>query len=302
MPNLRLGPVIVPVVTPYDGDLIPDYDAAESLASRFASLGITVFAAGTTGEMPLLMPDEKRRLVESFKKGAAGRVPVLAGSGWPNPYMVLEEARILAGAGADAILVPPPYYYPVPQYSLVGFYQWIARSIEVPVLIYTIPSHTGVEVSVETIAALSREDGIIGVKATVPDILFQARLIRQVKEENPSFHVYSGLDALLLLNLSLGGDGGVVAGCNLTPKLHVELVEEWRSGNVRRAERLNRLINKISWVLEPARSIQGGIKTILSHEGLIPTDNVRPPLPPEDEASRRLVLERWRESGLRDYL
>lgn len=298
----RIGSIVVPSITPYDDDLMVNVKEMEELAARFAREGITVFVSGTTGEMTLLLPEEKKKLVEAAKKGAAGRVPVLVGSGWPNPYLVLEEARSLEEAGADIVVVPPPYYYPIPQYSIVGFYQWLSRRLRIPLLLYTIPSHTGVEVSVDTILSLSREENIIGVKATVPDIQFQSKLIREIKKHNPEFLVYSGLDSLLLFNLSSGGDGGVVAGCNLTPKLHAELLEEWRSGNVKRVEKLNQLIQRIAWVLEPARSIQGGIKTILAHEGMIGNDLVRPPLPLEDDVSRKQVVERWQESGLRDYL
>lgn len=297
----RIGSLIVPSITPYDEDLTINTKDMEALASRYAEEGVTVFVSGTTGEIALLLPEEKRKLVQAAKKGVAGRVPVLAGSGWPNPYLVLEEARVLEEAGADILVVPPPYYYPVPQYSVEGFYQWLSRSTRIPIMIYTIPSHTGIEVSVNTILSLSREENIVGVKATVPNILYQSNLIREVKRYNPGFLVYSGLDSLLLFNLASGGDGGVIAGCNLTPKLHAELVEDWRSGNLKRASRLNQLIQKIAWVLEPARSLQGGIKAILAYEGVISSDAVRPPLPLEDDQSRKKVIGRWRESGLRDY-
>lgn len=301
MSRLPSIPLIAPMVTPYDDELRIDAAAAEALAARLAGEGVGVLAAGTTGEMTLLLPEEKRGLVQAAARGASGRVPVYAGSGWPNPRLVVEEVGVLAEAGASAALVPPPFYYPIPQRSVMDFYRLVAGSVRIPVIIYTIPSHAKVEVAVETIASLTAVEGVEGVKATVPDAVFQARLIREAKKVNPRFLVYSGIDDLLLYNLASGGDGGVAAGLNLTPKLHAELVEEWRSGNTAAAGRLNRLVNLISWVLEPARTLQGGIKTILVYEGLIGGDAVRPPLPLEDEASRRQVIERWRGSGLRDY-
>ena len=301
MPEHSLPHVIAPMITPYDDDLMIDYNSASIQASRLAKEGIGVFIAGTTGEMPLLLPDEKKRLVSAVKKGIGDRTPVIIGSGWPNPYLVLQEAHELEAYGISALVVPPPYYYPIPSYSVEGFYRWLSRNLRIPLLIYTIPSHTGINIDVELIASIANEENIIGIKATVSDINYQVKLIQYVKEAHPDFLVYSGLDNLLLYNLLTGGDGGIVAGANLTPKLHAALIEAVAKDELKEAIKLHRLILKINWVLEPARSLQGGIKTILVHEGVIEKDYVRPPLPNEDNVSRETIIERWKKSGLRDY-
>ena len=297
---MKLPGVIAPLITPYTDELEVDVKAAVSLARRLARENVGVLIAGTTGEMPLLSVPEKVDLISKIKSSVSD--VVIAGVGGPNPYAVFYEADKLTNAGADVLLVPPPYYYKPPQYSVEAFYNWLAREVGSPVIVYNIPSHTGVLVSVSTLKNLAGFENIIGVKATVDSINYQSSLINELKNEYPDFLVYSGSDNLLLFNLSSGGDGGIVAGANLVPKLHSMLYKAFMEEDYRDAINLHKLILKIQWVLEPARSIQGGIKDILAYEGFIQTPSVRPPIPPEDEASIKAVVERWKKSGLRDYL
>ncbi len=292
--------VVAPMVTPYNQSLEVDYDSAERLARRIAAEGVGVLIAGTTGEMPLLTVSEKASLLRVVA-GVAGWDSLITGVGGPNPFAVLGESKALSGEGARYLLIPPPYYYSPPQYGIEAFYKWIAGNINSKILVYNIPSHTGTLVSVSTIEKLSSVDKIVGVKATVDSVSYQASLIRTLKRRTPGFIVYSGSDELLLYNLSSGGDGGITAGANLTPRLHSRLVEAYEKGDYSRAVELHKLLLNIPWILEPARSLQGGIKTILAEEGVIDTCEVRPPLPPEDEESRREVVRRWRESGLESY-
>ena len=292
--------VVAPMVTPYNQSLEVDYDSAERLARRIAAEGVGVLIAGTTGEMPLLTVSEKASLLRVVA-GVAGWDSLITGVGGPNPFAVLGEAKALSGEGARYLLIPPPYYYSPPQYGIEAFYKWLAGNINSKILVYNIPSHTGTLVSVSTIEKLSSVDKIVGIKATVDSVSYQASLIRTLKRRTPGFIVYSGSDELLLYNLSSGGDGGITAGANLTPRLHSRLVEAYEKGDYSRAVELHKLLLNIPWILEPARSLQGGIKTILAEEGVIDTCEVRPPLPPEDEESRREVVRRWRESGLESY-
>ncbi len=300
--NTGLPGVIAPIVTPYTPELEVDVEGVASLSSMLAKEGIGVLVAGTTGEMPLLLMDEKQKLVEAARRSVQGRVPVIAGSGGPNPYGVLVEASLLVGAGADYLLIPPPYYYKPPQYSIEAYYKWLSSNIGKPVLVYNIPSHTGYNISVDTLEEIVNIDNIVGVKATVESVDYQASLIWRLKSLNSDFLVYSGLGTLLLYNLASGGDGGVIAAANIAPKLYSQLYAAFKEGDYREALKLHKLTIKIPWILSPARSLQGGIKTILVADGILSNDLVRPPLPLEDDESRKRVLERWRESGLRDYL
>ncbi|MCE4619532.1 MAG: dihydrodipicolinate synthase family protein [Desulfurococcales archaeon] len=292
--------VVAPMITPYNQHLEVDYDSAKRLAKRITTKGVGVLLAGTTGEMPLLTVSEKVSLLREVA-GVVGWDSLITGVGGPNPFAVLGEAKTLSGEGARYLLIPPPYYYSPPQYGIEAFYKWLAGNINSGILVYNIPSHTGTLISVSTLEKLSSVDKIVGVKATVDSVSYQARLIRKLKTRAPGFTVYSGSDELLLFNLSSGGDGGITAGANLTPRLHSRLVEAYEKGDYSRAVELHRLLLDIPWILEPARSLQGGIKTILVEEGVIDTSEVRPPLPPEDEESRREVVRRWRESGLESY-
>ncbi len=293
--------VIAPSVTPYKDDLRVDIESAAKLYYALASSGVGIFVSGTTGEMPLLDTREKRILAETALTVSKGRVPVLVGVGGPDPGKVLEEARALAGTGIDTLVVPPPYYYKVPQYMIESFYSWLATRIDTEIIVYTIPSHTGVDIEIETIERLAREhSNIVGVKATVDSSAYQFNLVKSLRSAVPDFLVFSGFDHLLPYNLMLGGDGGIVAGANVAPLLHTRLLPLASSGVERVREELDSLY-KLVRLLGLGASVPGVLKTILTSMGVFETALVRPPLPVETEESINIILGYWRESGLYEY-
>ncbi len=295
--------VIAPLVTPYRSDLSLDVEAARRLYARLAGLGVGLFVAGTTGEMPLLTLQEKEALVSAALDAARGRVPVLAGAGGPDPSRVLWEARSLIDAGADAVVVPPPYYYPLPPSQVEAFYSWLAGLVDGRVILYTIPSHTGVDVPVDVVERLAVEhSNIVGVKATVDSSIYQFTLVSRLKAARADFLVYSGFDHLLPYNLVAGGDGGIVAGANIAPLLHVDLAESIDRGDMAKTRDGIRLFWSLLRVLSAGRSVPGSIKVVLASEGLIESYAVRPPLPPEDDLSASRVREAWESAGLRGFL
>ncbi len=298
--NVGLSRIYAPMVTPYTDGLEIDYDSAATLAGRIASHGIGVFVSGTTGEITSMVLSERRELLSRVREAVSGKASVIVGTASPNPTVVMVEASTLSGESPDAIVVPPPFYYPVPGYSVEGFYRWLAKYAGSPIIVYTIPSHVGFNVPVEVLESLSRVEGIAGVKATVDSSAYQARLLSRLSNVD-GFRVYTGFDHLLPYSLVMGGWGGIVAGANLVPALHKFILDSYLEGDMKDFTTLSRILPELAWILEPARSTQGGIKAILASEGIIGSDAVRPPLPPEDEHSRRLVLERWRASQARDY-
>ncbi len=297
------GIVIAPLVTPYDSGLRVDLESARRLMEIVAGAGVGLFTSGTTGEMPLLAPEEKVGLARLALDVARGRVPVLAGVGGPDPGRVLEEARLLSDVGVDYLVIPPPYYYRPGPGEVEAFYSWLAGSLDARILVYIIPSHVGYTVPIDVLERLAREhSNIAGVKATVEDAVYLSRIILRVKTVRRDFLVFSGLDSMLSYNLLAGGDGGIVAGANLVPLLHQTLVEALSRGDVSTARRLHLELVLLGEVLARARSLQGGIKTILSWMGVIGSRLVRPPLPQEDEGTAEAVVEAWRQSGLERYL
>jgi len=290
--------VIAPVVTLYGEDLRVDVEAAQRFFRVLADSGVGIFVSGTTGEMPLLDYDEKVLLLEAALDAARGRVPVLVGVGGPDPSMVLAEARALAALGPDAIVVPTPYYYKPPPFMLESFYDWLAGRVDANIIVYTIPSHTGVEIPLPVLERLAAErSNIIGVKATVDSSLYQFQLVRSLKSVRSSFLVLSGFDHLLPYNLAIGGDGGIVAGANIAPLLHKELAASRGPFDQRLLDSLHSLVI----LMGMGASVPGALKTILRELGIAKTNLVRPPLPPETEATERRVVEAWRASGLDAY-
>ncbi len=291
--------VIAPLITPYKETLEVDLDSFYNLAEKLSSKRIGLLVAGTTGEMPLLTIGEKMALAKAAVEAAGGRVPVIVGVGGPDPSRVLEEARSIARvSGVDALLVPPPYYYPVGQGDVEAFYSWLASRIEKPVMIYNIPSHTGVNVEPETVERLSSHVNIVGVKATVDSSLYQFRLITRLRDR-PEFKVYSGLDHLLAYNLILGGSGGIVAGANVCPRLLLE-ISKAALEDPDKLPVLHERLSRMWSILSRARSVQGALKAVLALHGTIRTVVSRPPIPPDAEKTIAEIQEEWVRQGFHE--
>jgi len=290
--------VVAPTVTLYTEDLRVDVEASRRFFEALAGAGVGIFVAGTTGEMPLLDYDEKILLLQTALDASKGRVPVLVGVGGPDPSMVLAEARAMAGMGPDAIVVPTPYYYKPPPFMLESFYDWLAGRVDADIIVYTIPSHTGVEIPIPVLERLAAErSNIIGVKATVDSSLYQFQLARTLKRVRSDFLVLSGFDHLLPYNLAIGGDGGIVAGANIAPLLHKKIAG---SRGPFEQDLLDALHNLVA-LMSLGASVPGALKTVLRELGIAKTNLVRPPLPPETDATEKLVVEAWRTYRLESY-
>jgi len=286
----------VPLVTIYKPTLEVDLEATAALAERASRLGLGVLVAGTTGEMPLLRPAEKAALASAAVEAAAGRVPVWAGAGAPDPGAAAEEARLLASTGVDAVLSPPPYYYPLTPGDVEAYYQWLPGAAGARIVAYLIPSHTGIIVPAESIARIAASSpGVLGVKATVDSADYQARLVHEARRARPGFLVYAGYDHLLAYNLAHGGSGGVVAGANVCPRLFKAIAEARTTAEL---AALHEKLHRLRRVLDRGRTIIGALKVILEHEGLAPSSAARPPITPETGETRREIIREWEASGL----
>jgi 4-hydroxy-tetrahydrodipicolinate synthase len=192
---------------------------------------------GTTGESPTLSHNEHRRVVEITVKVAKGRVPVIAGSGSNATAEAIELARHAASVGADGVLVVTPYYNKPTQEGMFLHFSAIADAVEVPLIIYNIPSRSVIDMSVATMARLAKHRNIAGVKDATANLTRPQHTARECGDD---FVQLSGEDHTALAFLASGGHGCISVTANIAPRLCAEMQTAWREGDVARAMEIQR--------------------------------------------------------------
>jgi 4-hydroxy-tetrahydrodipicolinate synthase len=224
---------LVALITPMTADGALDEDSFARFVDwqiREGTKGIV--PVGTTGESPTLSHDEHKRVVEIAIKVSAGRVPVIAGAGSNSTSEAIDLTRHAKLAGADAALVVTPYYNKPTQEGLYLHYAAIAEAVDLPVLIYNIPPRSVVDMSVETMARLSKLRNIVGVKDATASL---TRPLHTTVACGPDFCQLSGEDHTALAFLAAGGHGCISVTANIAPRLCSQMHAAWQTGHVSEA-------------------------------------------------------------------
>jgi 4-hydroxy-tetrahydrodipicolinate synthase len=270
--------------TPFRADGIDDF-AFEALCAWQIAEGVSgLVVCGTTGEAPTLSPAEQQHLIRRAVEIARGRVPVIAGAGSNATPHAIDLAYGAQQAGADALLVVVPYYNRPPQEGLFRHFRAIHDAVDIPILLYDVPSRTGCGLADETVARLAQLERIVGLKDATGDLSRPARLRALV---GPGFRLLSGDDGSALGFFARGGDGCISVVSNVAPRLCVELHAAWVARDYDKAEALALLIAKLSRTLF-LESNPVPLKYALGIMGLM-SSAVRLPLCEADEATRREV-------------
>ncbi len=227
------------LVTPFRRDQSLDEETLRRLARRQIEAGINFLVpCGTTGENPALSLREHLRVVEIVVEEARrDQVPVLAGAGGYNTAEVIELAKEVRAAGADGILSVTPYYNKPTQEGLYQHYQAIAAAVPLPIVVYNVPSRTGVNVEPATLERLAAIENIVGVKEASGNISQVASILARVPE---SFIVLSGDDAITLPLIALGGRGLISVASNEIPAEMAQFVDSARRGDLAAARQFMR--------------------------------------------------------------
>lgn len=207
--------VIPALITPFrDGGL--DEEAFVALVERQIAGGVHgLVPVGTTGETATLSHDEHRRIVSLCIETAAGRVPVIAGCGSNSTKEAIELCRHAKAEGAHGALVVTPYYNRPSQEGLYQHYAAINDAVQIPVLIYNVPSRTGIDISNETVARLAQLPNIVGVKDATGDLVRQSLMRLECGED---FCLLSGDDPTTLGYMAHGGHGVISVTANVAPR------------------------------------------------------------------------------------
>ena len=252
-----------------------------------------IVPVGTTGESPTLSHDEHRRVVAIATEVSAGRVPVIAGAGSNSTEEAIALTRHAKEAGADAALIVTPYYNKPTQEGMFLHYSAIADAVELPIIIYNIPSRSVVDMSVETMARLAKHRNIVGVKDSTANLV---RPLHQRRSCGEDFCQLSGEDHTAVAFLAAGGMGCISVTANVAPRLCSEMHTAWSEGRVKDAMAIqNRLVP-----LHDALFVEtspGPVKYAASLLGKT-SERCRLPLAPIGNATRDRVKAAMTEVGL----
>jgi 4-hydroxy-tetrahydrodipicolinate synthase len=278
--NNPLKGIIPPMVTPLNSERTLDKEGLERLIEHQISGGVHgLFILGTNGEAPSLGYNTRKDLIRNTCNLVQGRIPILVGITDTSLEMSLEISEYAKSVGADAVVVAPPYYFPVADEELVDYFDAILPRLTLPFLVYNMPSHTKVHLSVD-IVKKARDRGAIGIKDSSGDLLYFYTLIEAFKD-TPDFSVISGTEIFLPETIRNGGHGAVAGGANMFPKLFVDFynacLAEDQQAITKLREKVMMLYQTIYQVGKHNSRFVKGTKCVLSVMGLC-DDYMAPPL------------------------
>ena len=182
---------------------------------------------GTTGESSTLTDKEKTQLVKFAVDLVNKRVPVIAGSGSNNTYASLQLSKEMQETGADGLLIVTPYYNKCTEKGLIAHYEKIADNVEIPIIMYSVPSRTGVNITNSTVNILSKHPNIVGIKEASGNISQICDISSHISED---FDVYSGNDDQTIPIMSLGGKGCISTVSNIIPNRFTKMIHNYLDG------------------------------------------------------------------------
>ncbi|MDU8500650.1 4-hydroxy-tetrahydrodipicolinate synthase [Pseudomonas syringae] len=221
--------IIPALVTPFTADQQLDEQALRNLIENLLNAGVHgLFVLGTNGEFFTLSESEKLKIARITVEAAAGRVPVVVGTGAFATHEVIEMNKKMIDVGADALSIITPYFNAISQPELIKHYTAIADASELPLMMYNIPAKTGMSIGIGAVATLSQHPQIKGIKDSAGN--FDA-LVQMMQYRSDDFAVFAGTDSLIYWNLLAGGDGAIAATANAVPEVVMSIWNNFQSGN-----------------------------------------------------------------------
>ena len=265
MSEPRYRGIVPPLITPLAGPDALDREGFGRLIDRLIDGGVSgLFILGTSGEGPSLSHRLQREVVTAGVELAAGRVPVLVGVTDTSCEECVALSKHAADAGADSVVIAPPYYFPAGQTELTQYVERLVPRMPLPVVLYNMPSLTKVDFEIETVCRLMDFDNVVGMKDSGGDLGYYRDLCEVRKKVRPDWSVLIGPESKLRESLALGGDGGVHGGANLFPRLFVRLYEACVAGDAAAADRLEAEAAKLHAIYDIGKYASRHIKAMKS--------------------------------------
>ncbi len=282
----------VAMVTPFkDGQV--DYEGLNKLIDWHIEQGTdALLICGTTGEGSTLSDEEHRKVLKVAGEHIAGRVPFIAGTGSNDTAYSVELTQYAQDCGADAALVINPYYNKTTQNGVYVHIKTVADAVDIPIIIYNVPSRTGMNIAVDTLKRLSEVKNVQAVKAASGNI---SQIAEVIEACGPNFDVYSGNDDQTLPIIALGGKGIISVTANIVPKDVHEMAMACVNDEMDKARELFRRVN----ILNRAMFYETNpipVKTAMGLMGL-DTGDMRLPLVPMGDAAKERMIDAMKLYG-----
>lgn len=236
----------VALVTPFDESGVNTAELIRQVERHAAAGTRAIIACGTTGEPSTMTAEEKDTVLRTCVETAAGRMQIIAGTGGNNTAEAVRFTRHAAELGVDGVLVVTPYYNKCTQRGLIAHYTAIADAVDLPVIVYNVPSRTGVNMLPETFARLSEHENICGMKEASGNIEQVTELARLCEQD---VAIYSGNDDQVLPLLALGGQGVISVSANIVPEKVEQMVDMYMAGDVKGCRNMQFFLNPLNKAL-----------------------------------------------------
>lgn len=285
---------IVAIVTPFKAGEIDEAGLRKLVDFQIANGTNGIVPCGTTGESPTLSHKEHERVVDIVVEQAAGRVPIIAGSGSNSTEEAISLTAHAKKAGADGALMVAPYYNRPSQEGLYRHFERVAKSVDIPIILYNIPGRTGVNIEPATIERLSRIDNIVGVKEATGSMKQITDIISLCPE---NFTVLSGDDYLTFPLLCAGGKGVISVVSNIAPRPMSDLCKLFFEGRFEEARKHYYKLLPLCHILF-LETNPTPIKAAMAMMHMIGSEEVRLPLVPVSEANKERLRKELEAQGL----
>jgi 4-hydroxy-tetrahydrodipicolinate synthase len=227
---------MVALITPFHEDGSVNYERLTELIEwHIQEQTDAILVLGTTAETPALTVTEEDEIARIAIQTAAGRVPIIVGSGSNNTMVAMEQSMKYEKMGADALLVITPYYNKTNKAGMINHFKTIADAVNIPIYIYNVPGRTGVSLTYEALVEISQHRNIVGIKEASGNISFVAEISRLISE---TFNVYSGNDDMTIPLMSMGGMGVISVLANILPRQTHEMAQAYIDGDIEKAKKM----------------------------------------------------------------
>ena len=223
------------IATPFNEQGVDLKEFAKLIEEQIKQEVDAIIVCGTTGESATMTEEERIKTIECAVKTSNGRVPIIAGTGFNNTKAVIEMNKKVEKLGVDGLLIVTPYYNKTTQKGLIEHYKAIAQNTTLPIILYNVPSRTGVNIMPQTCLELSKIENIVAIKEASGNISQIAEIANLCRE---NLSIYSGNDDQIVPILSLGGKGVISVLSNIKPKYTHEICENFFKGNIKKATQM----------------------------------------------------------------
>ena len=236
MKNIIFKGCATAIVTPFDEDNNINFDEFKRLIDFQINNAVNgIVVCGTTGEASTLTSEEREELIKYCVKVVKKRVPVIAGVGSNNTKIVIDNEKYAQKVGVDSLLIVTPYYNKTTQEGLIEHYKKVSGNTNLPIILYNVPSRTGIDIKPETYLELSKIKNIVATKEASSDISKILKIKNLCKD---NLNIYSGNDDQIIPVLSLGGLGVISILSNIMPRYTSEMIESYFRGQIEKASNM----------------------------------------------------------------